>query len=326
MSRHIAIYTGSATGHNLYYIGLLTSELIKKHYKITLCLPDNVEKSEAYEYHIKCFEPHINRVSNSGINRTANAVKQSLQESSHLKKLLDEVRPDFLFAPTGTQATFTWPFFRLMGCRTPYKFLMLSTGQNHAGDDLKVKIEYKIRDILLSLNGRQTLFTIDNVALDKLKKQKKLSAKCFSLIPDPMNDFVKPEKLYVRNEYGFTDDDFIVAICGALDSHPRKNVGLLIEAICAVPSNENVKLVLAGKLSDVINNRIAALSPDLRGRFILFNKYLTDQELINLTTAADLICTPYDGHHAPSGIVLRAIKCQTPVLVPDYHWFQFMVE
>ena len=141
-----------------------------------------------------------------------------------------------------------------------------------------------------------------------------------------MNDFVKSEKLYVRNEYGFTNNDFIVAICGALDSHPRKNVGLLIEAICAVPSNENVKLVLAGKLSNVINNRLAALSPDLRGRFIMFNKYLTDQELVNLTTAADLICTPYDGYHAPSGIVLRSIKCQTPVLVPDYHWFQFMVE
>jgi hypothetical protein len=53
---------------------------------------------------------------------------------------------------------------------------------------------------------------------------------------------------------------------------------------------------------------------------------LTDQELINLTTAADLVCTPYAEHYSPSGIVLRAIKCRTPVLVPNYHWFKFMVE
>lgn len=59
-----------------------------------------------------------------------------------------------------------------MGCRTPYRFLMLSTGQNHVDDDLKAKIENKIRDVLLSFNGPQTLFTIDNVALDKLKEQK----------------------------------------------------------------------------------------------------------------------------------------------------------
>ena len=59
-----------------------------------------------------------------------------------------------------------------MGCRTPYRFLMLSTGQNHVDDDLKAKIENKIRDVLLSFNGRQTLYTIDNVALDKLKEQK----------------------------------------------------------------------------------------------------------------------------------------------------------
>ena len=326
MSKHIAIYSGSATGHNLFYIGLLASELVKQHYKITLCLPENVEKSEAYESYIKCFKPYINLVSHSGVNRSINAIKQSLQESSHLKKLLNLVRPDFVFAPTGTQATFTWPLFRLMGCRTPYRFLMLSTGQNQVGDKLKAKIENKIRDLLLSFNGRQTLYTIDNVALYKLKKQKKLSAKCFSLIPDPMNDFDKLEKQLVRNEYGFTDDDYIVAICGSLDSHPRKNVGLLIEAICAIPGNENIKLVMAGKLSDDITNRLASLSPDLRERFILFNRYLTDQELINLTTAADLICTPYTNHFAPSGIVLRAIKCQTPVLVPNYHWFQFMVK
>jgi hypothetical protein len=71
---------------------------------------------------------------------------------------------------------------------------------------------------------------------------------------------------------------------------------------------------------------LAGLSENLKKRFILYNKYLTDQELINLTTAADLICTPYTEHYAPSGIVLRAIKCRTPVLVPNYHWFKFMVE
>jgi hypothetical protein len=141
-----------------------------------------------------------------------------------------------------------------------------------------------------------------------------------------MNDFIRPDKQSVRKELGFSDNEFIVAICGALDSHPRKNGGLLIEAICAIPSNEDVKLVIAGKVNDDIIQRLTQLSESLRARFILINKYLTDQELINLTTAADLICTPYSGHFAPSGIVLRAVKCRTPVLVPNYHWFQFMVE
>jgi glycosyltransferase involved in cell wall biosynthesis len=324
--KHIAIYSGSGTGHNLFYLGLIIAELVKQDYKITLSLPKNVEKSEAYESYIKTFEPYINRVTHTGVNRSANPIMQSWQESSHIKKLISAFEPDFVFAPTGTQATFTWPFFRLIGYRTPYRFLMLSTGKNHVSSGLKAKIENKIRDKLLSLNGSQTLCTIDNVGLDQLKNQNKRSAKCFSLVPDPMNDFDKPEKQVIRKEYGFSDNDFIVAICGALDSHPRKNIGLLIEAICAIPSNENVKLVMAGKLNDQIIHILARLSADLRMRFILFNKYMTDQELINLTTAADLICTPYSEHFAPSGIVLRAIKCRTPVLVPNYHWFKFMVE
>ena len=217
-------------------------------------------------------------------------------------------------------------FLGLRGYLTPYRFLMLSTGQNQVSSGLKAKIEIKIRDILLSFNGSQTLCTIDNVGLKQLKDQNKLSAKYFSLVPDPMNDFDKPEKQPLRKEFGFSDSDFIVAICGALDSHPRKNVGLLIEAICAIPSNESVKLVMAGKLNDKIINSLAGLSENLKKRFILYNKYLTDQELINLTTAADLICTPYTEHFSPSGIILRAIKCRTPVLVSNYHWFKFMVE
>jgi glycosyltransferase involved in cell wall biosynthesis len=305
---------------------LLVTELVKLNYKITLCLPNNIEKSEAYESYIKCFETYLNRVTHGGVNRSANPFMQSWQESNYIKKLISAVEPDFIFAPTGTQASFTWPIFRLIGYRTPYRLLMLSTGQNKVGRGVKVKLENKIRDILLSFNGHNTLCTIDNVGFKQLKNQNKLSAKCFSLVPDPMNDFDKPEKQPLRKEFGFSDSDFIVAICGALDSHPRKNVGLLIEAICAIPSNESVKLVMAGKLNDKIINSLAGLSEDLRKRFILINKYLTDQELINLTTAADLICTPYTEHFAPSGIVLRAIKCRTPVLVPNYHWFEFMVE
>jgi glycosyltransferase involved in cell wall biosynthesis len=322
----ILLFSSNGSGHNLYYINIIVKELVKLEHIVSISIPKIYVDSDPYNNYILEFEGIITILTHAGINRGENLVVQSWQECLYINRAVNEVKSDLILVPTGTQASFLWPIFRLFKKRIPYKFLMLSTGQNHSNGGLKVKVENVIRNILLSLNYKSSLLTIDNVSLALLRKHKKLSAKCFDLIPDPMNNFCRPEKKVVRDNYHIAEEDYIVAICGSLDSHPRKNTKLLIDAICAIPPKEQIKLVMAGRLSNELTQYIDVLPTELSIRFILINRYLTDKELVNITTTADLICTPYLEHYSPSGIVLRAIKCRTPVLVPNYHWFKFMVE
>ena len=104
---------------------------------------------------------------------------------------------------------------------------------------------------------------------------------------------------------------------------------VLIRAISKMDqtsSSRKIRLVLAGVLSAELRTFINNLSEQERNALHIIDNYLTDQELINAYLNADLVCTPYKDHYSPSGIVLRAMHYNKPVLVPEYHWFKFMVD
>jgi hypothetical protein len=328
----VLLFTIYGTGHHLVHFNIVIKAMIKKGYQINLALPENCINSDSFNIHILPFLKHVKIIKHNH-KPAKNLLLNSWSECRVLRDSIyvNNQQYNAILALSCSQIPFLWPIFRVFN-RTIFKntpavkFGMTSTGLNHANPTIKTKISNLIRKILLSLHSEGALKTIDNYAFTQLEDDWSKLQKTFTLIPDPIDKIAVVDKMSARHYFAIPDDAFVVSISGSISSHPRKNCQLLVNAVSNKSINKNICLLIAGKLSTDIEECIKKSKALQDKRIFVIDRYLSDQELTTLTCASDLVCTPYRGHFCPSGIILRAVKCDVPVLVPNYHWFKFMVD
>lgn len=309
----LCIYLPSITGHHLTYLDKVLKALNQNENTLILS-PDT---SPLFE--------EIASTANKVIQYTkvfkSNSFMQSYFECRAIQEALNGVPVKKLIAPTGTTAPWLWPLFNAT-MKLDYHFLMLSPALINNGS----YAERLLKLVLLSLHQSGRLSTIDNASYDHPGWLGRFIRKQFKLIPDPIDNQTPASKVKAFEYFGLENGFFYLLACGAMDTHPRKNAMMLIKSVASIPNEENIRLVLAGKLSNEIQEYIYSLEDEQRSKFVVFNRFMSDQELMDITHCVNLVCALYAHHYSPSGIVLRAIKTKTPVLVPNYHWFKYMVE
>lgn len=310
---YLCIYLPSITGHHLSYLDKVLKAL-KKDERVIVLTPGknalfdtitaNVEKIVCYK---KVFR--------------ANSFRQSYYECKTILQQIKQLSVRKVIAPTGTTAPWLWPLFNFAG-RQEYHFLMLSPAVLNASS----YAEKLLKLLLISFHPQGSLSTIDHASYDHPGWLGRFIRKKFRLIPDPIDKHIPSAKSTAREYFGLEEGYYYLLSCGAMNTHPRKNIMMLIKSVLTIPTEKKVRLVLAGKLSNDIQAYINGLHESQRQKFHLINRFLSDQELMDVTHCVDLVCAIYTHHYSPSGIVLRAVKTKTPVLVPNYHWFKYMVE
>jgi hypothetical protein len=327
----VLLFTIFGTGHNLVHFNIVIKAMINIGYKITLALPENCINSDSYNTHILPYLNHV-KIIRHKCKQLNNLLLNSWHECGILRDsiLCNNHHYDAILAMNCSQIPFLWPIFRLLNHQTlkskaAIKFGMISTGLNYDKPTIKTQINNHIRKTLLSLHSEDAIKTIDNYAFTELENGSRRFQKIFTLIPDPIDAIPVIDKILARDYLGIPEDVFVVSISGSISSHPRKNCRILINALSDKKLNRNVCLLIAGKLSTDIDEYIKKSQAFQEKRIFIIDRYLSDEELTMVTCASDLVCTPYSRHYCPSGIVLRAVKCDVPVLVPNYHWFKFMV-
>jgi len=330
--KSVLLFTIFGTGHHLVHFNIVIKAMINKGYEITLALPESCINKDSYNTHILPYIKHVKIVKHKH-KHLNNLFINSWRECTVLRNaILSDNNPyDAILALNCSQIPFLWPIFRVFNSKAlrnlaVIKFGMTSTGLNHAPPTIRTKINNLIRKNLLSLHLNGAIKTIDNYAFTELENGSRRFQKIFTLIPDPIDKIPIVDKISARGYLGIPDDVFVVSISGSISSHPRKNCPILINALSDKNLNKNVCLLIAGKLSTGIDEYIKKSQAFQDKRIFIIDRYLSDEELTTVTCASDLVCTPYSGHFCPSGIVLRAVKCDVPVLVPNYHWFKFMVD
>jgi hypothetical protein len=328
----VLLFTIFGTGHNLVHFNIVIKAMLDIGYKITLVLPKNCINGDSYNTHILPYLNHVEIIQHT-CKHTNNLLLNSWRECVVLRDsvLCNNHHYDAVLAMNCSQIPFLWPIFRVLNHQAlkntaAIKFGMISTGLNHAKPTIKIQINNIIRKSLLSLHSEDAIKTIDNYAFTELENSSRKLQKVFTLIPDPIDKIPVVDKITARGYLGIPDDVFLVSISGSISSHPRKNCPILINALSDKKLNRNVCLLIAGKLSTDIDEYIKKSQAFQNKRIFIIDRYLSDEELTMVTCASDLVCTPYSGHFCPSGIILRAVKCDVPVLVPNYHWFKYMVD
>lgn len=326
-----AIYISSFTGHNCAYAALLCRGLISNNVMPHLIVPRGTLESTEYSYHLSDMESEFSVTTHDYLPGST-PFKNSWSEGNTLidSVLALDSAMDTVLCPAGSSIPFLWPLVaKVRHSRLPQRclffFTLLGTGIHPNQNSFSSKLKNATRAFLLSRNRAGSLLTIDGCGYDKLSEQPFKLKQTFNLVPDPIIGAFPVDRTEARTHLGFSDSDFVVSILGAISSHPRKNLRSVIEAL-GLLMNPRYKLLLAGKLDQTSIELVANQEPSVRKRIVALNRYLSEEEINQAICASDVVCAPYEEHYAPSGIVLRAAKLRTPVLVPDYHWFSLMIQ
>ncbi len=142
--------------------------------------------------------------------------------------------------------------------------------------------------------------------------------------PFPLFNINNAPRNITRNNWGFSQDDFIVFFNFSFGScYERKNPETAIDAfVQAFPNEKNTKLVIKTAHSAFAKAKLEALMKKItdsgqEGRVIIVDKHMPHVELLNLIAASDVYLSLHRGEGMGLGM-LEAMAVGTPVICTNY--------
>jgi len=210
-----------------------------------------------------------------------------------------KVKPDVCYAHFWFSGKGVYPYAKKIG-----KPLFVACGESN----VLLENPYKPEDIKEFLN-----YVKGVICVSSKNKEESIEAgftdggNCI-VIPNAVNPklFHKKDKNTLREKYGYSKDDFIVAYCGAFEH--RKGSKRLSHAIDSL-TDCDIKSFFIGKGLD-----FRLEEPDCKG--ILFKGPLGHEKLPDYLNMADVFCLPTLQEGCCNAIV-EALACGLPVISSD---------
>jgi glycosyltransferase involved in cell wall biosynthesis len=140
------------------------------------------------------------------------------------------------------------------------------------------------------------------------------------LTPEPVSTSINNGKEAARKKLGISITGQYVVAVGGIDK--RKGADFLLEAFFKIETNEDIKLLFAGKVSQELKELLDSRYKTLikKEQIIVLNNYLTEDQFTATFLAADIICLPYRHSESSSGIAVRAAAHSRPMLTSKTGW------
>lgn len=140
------------------------------------------------------------------------------------------------------------------------------------------------------------------------------------LMPDPVTPTAHIDRIEARRELGISDRGTIIGCAGPMAG--RKGIHLLIDAFAGAVSKlpADTRLLLFGKFTPEMQHHLSLQDLATKSRMIIRDQRLTNREMEIVIPAMDVVCTPYPRSAGSSGIVLRAIAAERPLVAANAYW------
>lgn len=141
------------------------------------------------------------------------------------------------------------------------------------------------------------------------------------LIPEPVEPLTVLDRQDARRRLNLPLEGRIVCCPGGLDA--RKGVDRMIRVFAVASGQLRVddRLLLVGRVDASIREAIHQARELIeRGRIIIRDRVVSDEDLHRAIAAAHVVATPYPRHIGSSGIVVRAAALERMVLASDFGW------
>jgi glycosyltransferase involved in cell wall biosynthesis len=316
-------------GHYLNYVRYLVQAFAPLGCDIVIAVPEAALESVQFKVHLSRhrllfrleFIPPRDYV--TSIWRTINADAQMFRE------LIDRVRPDAVYLPTGDGTAESLGLSRLAlrpsGLSRPHCEVLL----------MRMPLAYGMSDrrrppfltkVALRAMPFDIVHYIDPVVFNWASSEVGGTvAKKARFIADPIEPLSLPTRSRACALLELPEHRKLIMSIGVQDH--RKGVDYLIRACDCWKPAEPSSIVLAGRMSppirEIVTEEYYHLIRD--GRLIVLDRYLNDEEFRACFAAGDLIVAPYRSHPQPSGIVLHAVAAGKMVLAANNGWFAYML-
>ena len=116
-----------------------------------------------------------------------------------------------------------------------------------------------------------------------------------------------------RRQLGLPADKRVFLFYGG--AYRRKGLHLAVEAMMALPQSTPAFLLCAGQHDRVVARGLRELVA--QNRALVLNRYVSVEEEKQLFAASDVVLLPYHRHFGSSGVLVRAVGANLPVIVSD---------
>jgi glycosyltransferase involved in cell wall biosynthesis len=288
---------------------------------VTLALPADVNKTPEFNGHLAAIADNVRQVTIDGRGRFG--VLSWLCSQIRSGAYSDVLIP---YADGGLAecvALFEALSLRRSSIRARVSVLKMRGTFAYEQSGVRRRLQNLITLRALSSNVIHRVYWIDAIAYEFVKKHCDVLARKSVFLPDPVPQGQMLSCLDAVNALKLPTGFSYIGLFGAIDE--RKGADRLIDAFNAAGLSAQWKLLLAGKFSATIRNRIHGQTAD-SNRIVALDKFIDNSELPTYFEACDFVCVPFRRHIGSSSTVIRAAAANRPVLGDSYGWIGEMTK
>jgi len=325
----LLLFEAGYKGHRLPYLAKMLPAFIDVGAEVTIALPADCICHEEYQQNISPFENQTT-IDAWLPSFSMSPAKKSITKVKLLKNAIARSKPDHLVIPHADGLAQSWT---AMSCVKQVSFpkelsteiLVMRGSFAYTSSGWKQKLAGQASRWAMTHGKWDRVHLIDPLVYEAIKPDIRRRQN-INLLPDAVEPPIEIDPKSARSELGIpTDGRYMVAV-GALDE--RKGIDRLVHAMTKAKLSPDDRLLLAGRMSDVVQEAIKqAKARGLKdNQLIEINRFVSDRELALAIASSDVLVTPYPRHVGSASIVIRAAAANKYVLASDYGWVRWAVE
>lgn len=320
----VLIFEPDHGGHRLTMVRNMLAGLLPLTGDIVVTTNQNAPQSAEFAAQLA---PLANRIQIDAV--LTHIVGSPLAHARHklrsFRETIRRLQPDHIYVPYADGLTQLLAVARCLG-RSPIprhvesEGLLLRGGFAYPQPNLRSAVQSQLSRRLIAIAPWTIVHYLDPIPFELILQHGGALACRSRLMPDPVEIPANSDRVAARRQLGIPEDGRYISCVGTLDG--RKGIDLLVAAFAAANLAPTDRLLLLGRVAPEIKPLLEQTFAHLvrAGRIILFDRYVSDDDLTAGVVAADLVCTPYPRHIGSASIVIRAAAAGRPVLGSDFGW------
>ncbi len=312
-------------GHRFTYLRYLIEALAQLGLKPVLATTAFAASSIEFDHQLAASTHRF--VLDASYSHERGGMKAARARLRTLKAAASTHRPDHIIVPYADGLVQALTFYGRRVLHLPrhveLEGLLFRGAFAYPGRGIGHRITSRVGGLAIAASPIDMLHVLDPLVLERLQCTRSRAE--LSLMPDPVEEVPLISKAEARSRLNLPLDGRLVSCSGRLDA--RKGVDLLVRAFLSADLKAQDRLLLAGKASPSIRSLIdREYRKDVeRGRLIVMDRYVSDEELALVNAASDVVSAPYPRHIGSASIVIRAAAAKRPVLGSDFGWIGHVV-
>lgn len=319
-SQHIVVFEAFLSGHHRIYLNRLLDIFFEANFFVTLVIPKDLHSEFAARIDSHSGNFCIKDIDFSDCFGNGNPVALILREFQvwrRVQMVLNEIELetpiDEVFLPYADYCLYALGILgnpsksaRISGiCMRP-SFHIFKNMKIGFGRKLLEFIKENIFKLLLRRKFMNSIFSIDPMLVNFVKKNGYTGGERIKYFPDPVDWPVVKDQSSVRTRLGLSKDAIVLLVYGVIDE--RKNIELLLTAFQNQSLSKSWVILVVGRQTDKMRDFLASQNHSIfvNERLMVIDDYVSESQEQEFFSVADVVWNVYKAHYAMSGVLVKA--------------------